>query len=81
MKVNKMTDFKNGKTNLINLIGFNKEITSSEDEEREVDVVYLDYSKAFDAFGITNLKQTDETQGKLDCEVDLKLAEPFGLKD
>lgn len=38
-----------GKPHLTNLIGFNKEITSSKDEGRPVDVFYLDFSKAFDA--------------------------------
>lgn len=40
--------FTEGKSCLINLINFCDEVTGLVDEGRAVDVVYLDFSKAFD---------------------------------
>ena len=40
--------FTQGKSCLTNLIAFYDDMTGWEDEERAVDVVYLDFSKAFD---------------------------------
>ncbi|CAM5085184.1 unnamed protein product [Natator depressus] len=45
---NSQHGFTKGKSCLINLIAFYDEITGSVDEEKAVDVLFLDFSKAFD---------------------------------
>ena len=45
----------NGKSCLTNLIAFYNEMTSLMDEGRTADVVYLNFSKAFDTVSCNNL--------------------------
>ncbi|CAM5165267.1 unnamed protein product, partial [Natator depressus] len=48
LSLNSQHGFTKGKSCLTNLIAFSDEITGSADEGKAVDVLFLDFSKAFD---------------------------------
>ncbi|CAM5165610.1 unnamed protein product, partial [Eretmochelys imbricata] len=55
---NSQHGFTKGKSCLTNLIAFYDEITGSVDEGKAVDMLFLDFSKAFDSHGILASSQT-----------------------
>lgn len=70
-----------GKLYLSNLISFYNEITSLVDEDQVVDIIYQNFSKAFDTVSTTILRAADEVwPGQAGREADWKLAEQMDLQ-
>lgn len=64
------------------LTAFNNDMTGLVDERKAVDIIYLDFSKAFETVSQHCHRQTDEVWIKwMDTEVDWKLADYLGPED